>query len=141
MYPGRVIRMFSLNESVRGGSREGSSGTSWLEQPFSWDVFPPPLLAHCVLWDKVSHLKTLCASVPGLYQGVTLGLPGARWGSLPTGRARRRKAYVPHARRCWQKRGLVGFPKPFPAPLVLRGAAVQVLGVQGRTGKLNLHIV
>ena len=55
MYPGRVVCMFSLNESVRGGSREGSSGISWQEQPFSWDLLPAYLLARCMIWDSVTY--------------------------------------------------------------------------------------
>lgn len=59
MCPGCVVCMFSLNESVKGGSRKSSSGTSWVKQ-----LGPIPSLPTHSLHDLgQSHLKTLCASV------------------------------------------------------------------------------
>lgn len=81
--PGRIVCMFSLNESVKGRSRKSSSGTSWLKQ-----LGPVPSLTTRSLRDlEQSHLKTLCASVSLSVTEVTPCLPEVWWGSLPSSRA------------------------------------------------------
>lgn len=71
--PGRIICMFSSNESVKDGSSKSSSGTSWLKQlvPFT------SLTARSLHDLEQSHLKTLCASVS---LSVTGGYTLPPWG-------------------------------------------------------------
>lgn len=136
LYPGRIVCMFSLNKSVKGRSRKISSGTSWLKQ-----LGPVPRLTTRSLRDLgQSHLKMLRASVS---LSVTGGyaLPPRGVVRLAADQPSTGRSPTNHTHRCRQKHGLVCFPKPFPALLVLWRAKVQVLGVQGRIGKLNLHIV
>lgn len=112
--PGRIVCTFSLNESVKGGRRKSSSETSWLKQ-----LGPVPSLTTRSLRDLgQSHLKTLCASVSlSVTGGYTLpprGVVRLTAKQLSTGRNS-----MNHTHRCWQKHGLVCFPKPFPDLLVL----------------------
>lgn len=51
--------MFSLSESVKGGTRKSSSGTLWLK----WLEHVSSLTTHSLRDLGHSHLKTLCASV------------------------------------------------------------------------------
>lgn len=84
--------MFSLNESVKGGSRKSSSGTSWLKQ-----LGPILSLPTCSLRDLGrSHLKTLCASVSLSVTGCYT-LPPRGVGEVRCRPAEHRKEqYEPH---------------------------------------------
>lgn len=114
LHPGRIVCMFSLNESVKGGSRKSSSGTSWMKQ-----LGPVPSLTTHSLRDlEQSHLKTLCASVSlSVMEGYTLPPRGVV--RLTAEQPSTGRNSTNHMHHCWQKHGLVCFPKPFPALLVL----------------------